>query len=195
MTEHKHCRDAAALFDVSHMGQIKLVGADAAAALESLVPMDIVDLAAGRQRYAFFTNVVGGLQDDLMAAIGTPPPAAGGGPVFSPFPSSPAPAASAAATTPDEPARVYGAAAWQSAQQRHAVGSARDARARNTHRYRRGAAGGSATEAQTARRKQTRQCGPAEARARDEGRAQVQWRPGGKRKNRTRRESFSTGCG
>ena len=39
MNEHKHCRDAAALFDVSHMGQIKLVGADAAAALESLMPV------------------------------------------------------------------------------------------------------------------------------------------------------------
>ena len=66
MNEHKHCRDAAALFDVSHMGQIKLVGADAAAALESLMPVDIIDLAPGRQRYGFFTNIVGGLQDDLM---------------------------------------------------------------------------------------------------------------------------------
>lgn len=66
MAEHKHCRDAAALFDVSHMGQIKLVGAEAAAALETLVPVDIIDLAPGRQRYALFTNVVGGLQDDLM---------------------------------------------------------------------------------------------------------------------------------
>ena len=66
MAEHKHCRAAAALFDVSHMGQLRLVGADAAAALETLVPMDVVDLAAGRQRYAFFTNASGGLLDDLM---------------------------------------------------------------------------------------------------------------------------------
>jgi aminomethyltransferase len=66
MAEHKHCRDAAALFDVSHMGQIKLIGADAAAALETLVPMDIIDLAPGRQRYALFTNITGGLLDDLM---------------------------------------------------------------------------------------------------------------------------------
>jgi aminomethyltransferase len=66
MAEHKHCREAAALFDVSHMGQLRLVGADAAAALETLVPMDIVDLAPGRQRYAFFTNESGGLLDDLM---------------------------------------------------------------------------------------------------------------------------------
>jgi aminomethyltransferase len=66
MAEHKQCRDAAALFDVSHMGQVRLVGADSARALETLVPVDVVDLAAGRQRYAFFTNASGGLLDDLM---------------------------------------------------------------------------------------------------------------------------------
>jgi aminomethyltransferase len=75
MAEHKHCRDAAALFDVSHMGQLRLVGADAAAALESLVPVDVIDLGVGRQRYAFFTNVSGGLLDDLMIVR----PAAGTG--------------------------------------------------------------------------------------------------------------------
>ncbi|MDP2008184.1 MAG: glycine cleavage system aminomethyltransferase GcvT [Rubrivivax sp.] len=66
MAEHKQCRESAALFDVSHMGQLRLVGADSAAALETLVPVDVVDLAAGRQRYAFFTNASGGLLDDLM---------------------------------------------------------------------------------------------------------------------------------
>ena len=66
MAEHKHCRESAALFDVSHMGQVRLVGADAAAALETLVPVDVVDLAVGRQRYAFFTNASGGILDDLM---------------------------------------------------------------------------------------------------------------------------------
>jgi aminomethyltransferase len=66
MAEHKHCRNSAALFDVSHMGQVRLLGADAAAALESLVPVDLVDLAPGKQRYAFFTNSSGGLLDDLM---------------------------------------------------------------------------------------------------------------------------------
>jgi aminomethyltransferase len=66
MAEHKQCRDAAALFDVSHMGQVRLVGAESARALETLVPVDVVDLAAGRQRYAFFTNASGGLLDDLM---------------------------------------------------------------------------------------------------------------------------------
>jgi aminomethyltransferase len=66
IAEHRHCRDSAALFDVSHMGQLRLIGEDAAKALESLVPMDIVDLAVGKQRYAFFTNSSGGLLDDLM---------------------------------------------------------------------------------------------------------------------------------
>ena len=64
--EHRHCRSAAALFDVSHMGQVKLLGDDAAAALETLLPQDIVDLPVGKQRYAFFTNAAGGLLDDLM---------------------------------------------------------------------------------------------------------------------------------
>jgi aminomethyltransferase len=66
IAEHRHCRSAAALFDVSHMGQIRLAGADAAALLETLVPMDVVGLARGRQRYAFFSNEGGGLLDDLM---------------------------------------------------------------------------------------------------------------------------------
>jgi aminomethyltransferase len=74
MAEHRHCRDAAALFDVSHMGQVRLVGADAAAALETLVPVDVVGLPVGKQRYGLFTNAQGGLLDDLM--ITRPAPAA-----------------------------------------------------------------------------------------------------------------------
>ncbi len=66
MAEHKHCRASAALFDVSHMGQLRLVGPEAAAALETLVPVDLLDLGAGKQRYTFFTNENGGLLDDLM---------------------------------------------------------------------------------------------------------------------------------
>ena len=66
--EHLHTRDAAGLFDVSHMGQLKLIGASAAAALEKLVPVDIIDLPQGKQRYALFTNDQGGLQDDLMVS-------------------------------------------------------------------------------------------------------------------------------
>ena len=66
LAEHRHCRSAAALFDVSHMGQLRLVGDGAARALETLVPMDVAGLAVGRQRYAFFTNPAGGILDDLM---------------------------------------------------------------------------------------------------------------------------------
>ena len=66
LKEHRHCREASALFDVSHMGQLRLVGDDAAKALETLLPMDVVDLAVGKQRYAFFTNSSGGILDDLM---------------------------------------------------------------------------------------------------------------------------------
>ena len=66
LAEHRQCRASAVLFDVSHMGQLRLVGADAAAALETLVPVDIVDLGVGRQRYALFTNGDGGILDDLM---------------------------------------------------------------------------------------------------------------------------------
>ena len=66
LAEHRHCRESAALFDVSHMGQLRLLGADAAKALETLVPVDVVDLGVGKQRYAFFTNASGGILDDLM---------------------------------------------------------------------------------------------------------------------------------
>ncbi len=66
--EHLHTREAAGLFDVSHMGQLKLHGEAAAAMLESLVPVDIIDLPKGKQRYALFTNEQGGLQDDLMVS-------------------------------------------------------------------------------------------------------------------------------
>ena len=72
IAEHKQCRESAALFDVSHMGQVKLIGADAAAALETLVPVDVIDLGVGKQRYAFFTNATGGLLDDLMVVRPTP---------------------------------------------------------------------------------------------------------------------------
>jgi len=73
LREHLHTRNAAGLFDVSHMGQIVLRAKsgrveDAATALERLVPQDILALAPGRQRYAQFTNDAGGLLDDLMVA-------------------------------------------------------------------------------------------------------------------------------
>ncbi|GAB2647513.1 glycine cleavage system aminomethyltransferase GcvT [Vibrio panuliri] len=66
--EHLHTREQAGLFDVSHMGQLRLKGSGAAEYLETLVPVDIVDLPVGNQRYAFFTNPQGGIMDDLMVA-------------------------------------------------------------------------------------------------------------------------------
>jgi len=68
LAEHLHTRAHAGLFDVSHMGQAMLTGANVAAALETLVPGDIVGLQPGRQRYTLFTNEAGGIIDDLMVA-------------------------------------------------------------------------------------------------------------------------------
>ena len=68
MQEHIWTRTKAGLFDVSHMGQVILRGADAAAKLETLVPVDVIALKEGRQRYAMFTNDDGGILDDLMVA-------------------------------------------------------------------------------------------------------------------------------
>jgi len=66
MAEHHHTRTAAGLFDVSHMGQLRLVGADAAAAFETLMPVDVMDLPVGKQRYGLLLNEDGGIIDDLM---------------------------------------------------------------------------------------------------------------------------------
>lgn len=68
MSEHKHTRAKAGLFDVSHMGQVTVRGAAAAGDFESLVPVDVVDLEPMTQRYAFFTNAEGGIDDDLMVS-------------------------------------------------------------------------------------------------------------------------------
>ena len=66
MAEHLHTRKAAGLFDVSHMGQLLLRGPDAAAALESLMPVDVIDLGVHKQRYGLLLNEAGGILDDLM---------------------------------------------------------------------------------------------------------------------------------
>ncbi|MFT8951840.1 MAG: glycine cleavage system aminomethyltransferase GcvT [Gluconobacter sp.] len=73
MAEHLHTRSKAGLFDVSHMGQIRISARsgdvrDAALALESLIPADYAGLAKGRQRYGFLTNDAAGILDDLMVA-------------------------------------------------------------------------------------------------------------------------------
>ncbi|KQO25307.1 glycine cleavage system protein T [Acidovorax sp. Leaf76] len=66
MAEHLHTRTAAGLFDVSHMGQLKLVGPDAAAAFETLMPVDVIDLPVGKQRYGLLLTDEGTVIDDLM---------------------------------------------------------------------------------------------------------------------------------
>ena len=66
MAEHHHTRKAAGLFDVSHMGQLRLVGPDAAAAFESLMPVDVIDLPVGKQRYGLLLTEEGTIIDDLM---------------------------------------------------------------------------------------------------------------------------------
>jgi aminomethyltransferase len=66
MAEHHHTRQAAGLFDVSHMGQLRLVGPEAAAALETLIPVDVIGLPVGQQRYGLLLNEDGGIIDDLM---------------------------------------------------------------------------------------------------------------------------------
>jgi glycine cleavage system T protein (aminomethyltransferase) len=69
LAEHLHTRKAAGLFDVSHMGQALIEGADHAAVagfLESLCPADLLNLAPGRQRYTQLLNESGGIVDDLM---------------------------------------------------------------------------------------------------------------------------------
>ena len=66
MAEHRHTRNAAGLFDVSHMGQLRLVGPDAAAAFETLVPVDVIGLGVNRQRYGLLLTDAGTIIDDLM---------------------------------------------------------------------------------------------------------------------------------
>lgn len=71
MKEHQHTRTATGVFDVSHMGQVILSGESwdhVARSFESLVPMDVLGLEDGRQRYGLFTNDAGGIEDDLMFA-------------------------------------------------------------------------------------------------------------------------------
>ncbi|MDJ0877482.1 MAG: glycine cleavage system aminomethyltransferase GcvT [Halieaceae bacterium] len=66
IAEHQHTREAAGLFDVSHMGQVKISGPGATAALEALLPVDLVGLPVNGQVYALLTNDAGGVQDDLI---------------------------------------------------------------------------------------------------------------------------------
>lgn len=64
--EHLHCRRAAGLFDISHMGQCRIDGDGAASALEKLTPGGIAGLAQGAQKYTVLTNPQGGIIDDII---------------------------------------------------------------------------------------------------------------------------------
>ena len=66
IAEHQHTRASAGLFDVSHMGQVRITGPDATAALEALLPVDLQGLAEHAQVYALLTNEAGGVRDDLI---------------------------------------------------------------------------------------------------------------------------------
>ena len=66
VAEHHHTRNAAGLFDVSHMGQLRLTDPAAAAAFESLMPVDVMGLGVNKQRYGLLLNDEGGIIDDLM---------------------------------------------------------------------------------------------------------------------------------
>ncbi len=68
MAEHKQCREKAALFDVSHMGQVLLAGEGAAEGMERLCPQAFTTLKAGKARYCFFTDEEGGILDDLIVS-------------------------------------------------------------------------------------------------------------------------------
>lgn len=66
LKEHLHTREKAGLFDVSHMGQGFLSGADPATALERVTPADVIGLKPGMQRYGLLLNDQGTIKDDFM---------------------------------------------------------------------------------------------------------------------------------
>ena len=66
IAEHKQVRESAGLFDVSHMGQLQLIGPDAATALETLMPVDVIGLGVDKQRYGLLLTDAGTIIDDLM---------------------------------------------------------------------------------------------------------------------------------
>lgn len=66
MAEHLHTRESAGLFDVSHMGQARVTGDEAA--LEALITADLSALGAGEQKYTLLLNANGGIMDDLMVS-------------------------------------------------------------------------------------------------------------------------------
>jgi aminomethyltransferase len=66
VAEHQATRQAAGLFDVSHMGRLRLEGAGAAAFLDRLLTRKVIGMAAGRIRYSLVCNENGGILDDVL---------------------------------------------------------------------------------------------------------------------------------
>ena len=69
IAEHKHTREEASLFDVSHMGIVKIEGKDAAKGLETITPGDFMSLPVGKQKYSYFTNQ----ETDVQKTVLHPP--------------------------------------------------------------------------------------------------------------------------
>ena len=66
--EHLHTRTHAGLFDVSHMGQVRVTGPDLHSTLERALPVDFDGWPLGAQRYSLLLNEHGGIEDDLMVS-------------------------------------------------------------------------------------------------------------------------------
>jgi len=64
--EHLHTRTQAGLFDVSHMGQVRVTGPALHETLERALPLDFDGWPVGAQRYSLLLNERGGIEDDLM---------------------------------------------------------------------------------------------------------------------------------
>lgn len=65
--EHQATRTAVGLFDVSHMGRVRVTGEDAAQWLDGLLTRRVADLKPGRIRYSLVCNELGGVLDDILA--------------------------------------------------------------------------------------------------------------------------------
>lgn len=66
MEEHRAVRTAAGLFDVSHMGEVRVRGAGAEAFLQRLTPNDVSKLVPGRAHYSGLLNERGTYLDDIL---------------------------------------------------------------------------------------------------------------------------------
>lgn len=66
LTEHRHCREKACVFDICHMGEFIFKGDIAKSGIETAVTQSIGTIPAGRSRYGFILNETGGIIDDLI---------------------------------------------------------------------------------------------------------------------------------